>query len=298
MSSIHRAIATRLNRAPSQPANRCRSHWQRPASPWPVAMAGGMALGLILGCAQPAMAADDGIATDRPDFVESSDTVGKGRFQIETSVAFERDKRGGSKSRVQSTPTLLRWGFADDLELRLETDGALRARSTTDGTTIRDNGFADSALGIKWHVADGDEARNLPGMAWLFHVDTPSGSRAFKGHGLRPSVRLTAEWDLPHDYSVGVMGGLYQERNESDKRYVGGILAATAGMPLAERWRGFVEVAGQQLTSARNGGNVVTFDTGLTWQLAPSLQLDTAVSRGISKAAPDWAWTVGFSVRF
>ncbi|WP_254926575.1 hypothetical protein [Janthinobacterium sp. PC23-8] len=34
----------------------------------------------------------DKIATDRPDFVESSNVVGKYRFQIETSVAQERNK--------------------------------------------------------------------------------------------------------------------------------------------------------------------------------------------------------------
>lgn len=255
-----------------------------------------LALGLTTSSASHA--ADDAIATDRPDFVESSDTVGKGRVQLETSVAFERDKGGGVRSLLRSTPTLLRWGVADDLELRLETDGALRLRTTAGGVTTRESGFADSAIGVKWHVRDGDESRGTPGLAWLLHADLPSGSRAFKGHGVRPSLRLTAEWELPRDFSVGVMGGVYQERNDEDRRYVGGILAATMGIPVVERWRGFVEVAGQQLASARNGGKVITFDTGLTWQLAPSLQLDTAVSRGISKAAPDWSWTVGLSARF
>ncbi|WAC70994.1 transporter [Roseateles sp. SL47] len=242
--------------------------------------------------------ADEGIATDRPDFVESSDTVGKGRFQIETSVAFDRDKSNGVRSRAWSTPTLLRWGAWDNVELRLETDGAVRTRVSADGQTDKASGFADSSLGIKWHIADGAEDGSSPGMAWLFHVDAPSGSSEFKGEGWRPSARLTAEWDLPRDLSAGIMAGLYQERNSENRRYVGGILAATLGIPLKESWRAFVEVAGQSLTSNRNGGKVVTLDAGLTWQLSPDLQLDTAVFRGISKAAPDWSWTVGVSVRF
>jgi hypothetical protein len=41
------------------------------------------------------VAADtDTIATDRPDVVESSLTVGKWRFQIETSVGVEHDHSG------------------------------------------------------------------------------------------------------------------------------------------------------------------------------------------------------------
>lgn len=242
--------------------------------------------------------ADDGIATDRPDFVESSDTVGKGRFQIETSVAFDRDKTQGIRSRTRTTPTLLRWGAWENVELRLETDGATRAKVTADGVTDTTSGFADTSLGLKWHVADGSEDGSRPGMAWLLHVDAPSGSSAFKGQGWRPSVRFTAEWDLPKDLSAGVMAGLYQERNSDNHRYLGGILAATLGVPLRENWRAFVEVAGQSLASNRNGGKVVTLDTGLTWQLTQDLQLDTAVFRGISKAAPDWSWTVGLSVRF
>ncbi|MBB3193637.1 transporter [Roseateles terrae] len=242
--------------------------------------------------------ADDGIATDRPDFVESSDTVGKGRFQIETSVAFDRDKTQGVRSRTRSTPTLLRWGAWDHVELRLETDGAIRSKVTAGGLTDTVSGFADTSLGLKWHVADGSEDGSRPGMAWLIHVDAPSGSSAFKGEGWRPSVRFTAEWDLPRDLSAGVMAGLYQERNSDNHRYVGGILAATLGVPLRENWRAFVEVAGQSLASNRNGGKVVTLDTGLTWQLTPDLQMDTAVFRGLSKAAPDWSWTVGVSVRF
>lgn len=38
---------------------------------------------------------EDTIQTDRPDFVESSNVVGKGRFQIETSIAYERDSNSG-----------------------------------------------------------------------------------------------------------------------------------------------------------------------------------------------------------
>ena len=70
-----------------------------------------------------AIAADDGIVTDRPDFVESSNVVGRGRFQIETSVLAERDKSDGVRARTYSMPTLLRYGVGDVLELRVETDG-------------------------------------------------------------------------------------------------------------------------------------------------------------------------------
>jgi hypothetical protein len=84
----------------------------------------------ITALASPAMAAgEEPIVTDRPDFVESSQVVGKGRLQIETSLAAERDRAGGATERTTSTPTLLRIGASDSIELRLETDGRMHAWS-------------------------------------------------------------------------------------------------------------------------------------------------------------------------
>jgi Putative MetA-pathway of phenol degradation len=239
--------------------------------------------------------AEEGIKTDRPDFVESSDVVGKGRFQIETSIAFERDRADGLRARVRSTPTLLRLGVSETLELRLETEGALRLR--VDGAPPI-SGFADTALGVKWHIADGDEASGKPGMALLMHLDLDTGSRAFRGQGKRPSVRLTAEWELADDYSFGVMPGLFQERNDAGKRYVGALAAATVGIPLGETWRGFVELSARQLAAKKNGGNVFTFDAGVSRPFGSDTQIDVAFSRGINRNATDFGWTVGFSQRF
>jgi hypothetical protein len=49
----------------------------------------------------------DKIVTDRPDFVESSNVVGKGCFQRETSAERERNKADGLRERGFSTPTLV-----------------------------------------------------------------------------------------------------------------------------------------------------------------------------------------------
>jgi hypothetical protein len=245
-----------------------------------------------------ATAAEDAIATDRPDFVESSDVVGKGRLQIETSVAVERDSRDGVRSRLYSTPTLLRMGVSETVELRLETDGLLDQRVDEAGVRTSERGVADLSIGAKWHVQEGDEEGLRPGIAWLLHVDADSGSRAFRGQGWRPSLRLVAEWEFAGGYSAGVMPGLFIERNDLGERYVGGILAAVAGKSFTDQTRGFVELSGQQLASSKNGGNVVTFDLGLAYLVSRSMQVDTAVSWGLNKNTPDISWIAGFSVRF
>lgn len=248
----------------------------------------------------PRAQADEPIGTDRPDFVESSDVVGTGRFQLETGFAIERNKADGVKDRLTTTPTLLRLGLNDTMELRIETDGITRLRSedTATGVTTHERGYADTAIGIKWHTMDGDTASGRPAMAWLLHADLDTGSRAFRGDGVRPSLRAVAEWELPHDWSVGVMPGVFVDKNEDGDRYVGGIAAVTVGKAWTDRFKTFFELAGQQLASRKNGGNIVTWDTGATYLVTNDVQVDVGFSWGATKDTPDFAWGMGVSVRF
>ena len=243
-----------------------------------------------------AHAADDTIATDRPDFVESSDVVGPGRFQVETGLTSDRHAQGGVAVRTLTTPTLLRYGSGETTELRLETDGWTHERTTAPGTSLTEHGWSDLSFGVKWHVLD--NAGTTPGVAWLLHVDTATGSAPFRGQGLRPSLRAAIEWDLPEEFSVGLMPGIYLDRDDAGKRFAGGIFAVTLGKEWSPRWHSFLEVAGQQLAAKRNGGSVVTLDTGLAFVATPTLQLDIEVSRGLTDAAPDFESGVGVSIKF
>jgi len=249
------------------------------------------ALAVALSSCALAQAADDTISTDRPDFVESSDVVGAGRFQVETGMTADRTTRDGVTVRTLTTPTLFRLGVGETTELRLETDGWTRER--VDGATT--HGWSDLSFGLKWHMQDGKDA--TPGIAWLLHVDTATGSKAFRGEGLRPSLRAAIEWDLPDEFSLGVMPGVYVDRVDG-KRFAGGILAATLGKEWSPRWHSFLELAGQQLASKRHGGSVVTLDAGLAFAATPTLQLDIEASHGLTDAAPDLEAGVGVSIKF
>jgi hypothetical protein len=244
--------------------------------------------------------ADDAIATDRPDFVESSDVVDAGQVQLEVALNIERDRSGGFKARARSTPTLLRIGLGHALEARVETDGFISARVTDQATgiTTRDSGAADVALGLKWHMSDGDEKTGKPSTAWLLHVDLDSGSSAFRGDGKRPSLRFVAEWDLPGETSIGVMPGLARDTDPNGKRFTAGILAVTASTELATHWRGFVELAGQRLASGSRGGNIATFDAGVTYQINNDMQVDLSFQRGLTRYTPDLGAGLGWSIRF
>ena len=240
--------------------------------------------------------AEEPISTDRPDFVESSSTVGAGRWQLETSAAWERGRDGDAVATTWSTPTLLRVGVGAQWELRVETDGWQHARVAGGGGVASARGMGDLSLGAKYHIAHAGPAG--ASMAWLLHADVPSGADAFAGRGVRPSLRLTAEWELAHDNGLGVMAGVVHDSDAAGRRFDAGILAMTAGHAFTPRLRGFVEVAGQQLAAPAHGGNIVTFDAGATWRLDEDSQLDVAANLGLSSPAPDRALTLGWSRRW
>lgn len=243
---------------------------------------------LLLAVAMANAHAAEPIATDRPDFVESSQTVGVRRVQIETSVAWEKD----DDTRTFATPTLLRVGLADDWELRVEGDGWLRSSGAGD----RERGAADVSVGAKYHVAGSGE--HGPSLAWLVHADLPSGDRAFRGHGVRPSVRLVAEWELPNDYSLGVMPGLVRESDDDGRRYTAAIFGVVVGKAWTARFRTFAEVALPQVARGSDGGTLALLDLGGAWLLSDDVQLDAAYSAGLNSRSPDHGVTLGLSARF
>lgn len=233
----------------------------------------------------PAAAQSPTIATDRPDFVESSQTVGRGRFQFETSVNSDVTRTSGSRETVWGSPTLLRYGVSERVELRVETDGF--QRMITNGsvrTTV--SGMADAAVGIKWHVRNG--------VAVLVHADLPSGSPLFRGRGVRPSLRGVAEFELPMAMSLGVMPGVAYDADDTGTRFVMGMFGATVGKAWNDVFRTFVEYSAQEIKPSRRGANVITYDFGAAYLVRRNWQLDAAVSIG-SGAAPDYSFTLGLS---
>ena len=262
---------------------------------------GAAILGVLLATAA-ARAADDGkIVTDRPDAVESSDTVGRGRFQIETSFAREwtrKDQATGLRRVSTSTPTLLRFGIVDDIELRIETNGRIRTSLRGDGDAELVKGWADAAIGLKWKQQDGDIGTGRPDIAWLVHADLASGSRTVRGNGLRPSVRMVAEFDMPEAVAIGVMPGVTWDKRTDGKREVSGILAVVVGKEWSDKVRTFAEIALPRIATARNGGNVALLNLGIDYWIEKHVKVDLSIQRGLNRNTPDWGGAVGFSIKF
>jgi hypothetical protein len=240
---------------------------------------------------------DDTINPDRPGVVETSKVVGQGRLQLETGVQWDRQRDDSSHDRTLTSPTLLRIGLGESTELRIETDGRTIVHESIPFTGVHTvtAGWADTEVGLKWHLAD--QQGNAPSTGVLLHAALPSGSSELRGIGLRPSLRLVAEWELPHDLSFGVMPGLGSDSDDNGARYGYGILAANLGKEFNERLHGFVELAAPQIARASHGGTQASFDAGLTWLLNKDCQLDVQLNHGLNHRTPDLSLAFGVSIR-
>jgi hypothetical protein len=241
---------------------------------------------------------DGQIVSDRPDLVETSEVVGKGRVQLETGVLLERERDAEERARTYSTPTLLRIGLNDSVELRLESEGRTirHTRDKASGERSTVAGYADTAVGFSWHVADGGGKQ--PSMAVLVDAELPTGSTLLRGRGARPSLRVVGEWDLPHDLQLGVMPGVAVDNDEdSGRRYTYGLLGVALEKAFGERLHGFAEVALPQIAHSEHGGTQARFDVGAAWFLSKDCQLDTMFSRGLNHRTPYAGFTVGLSIR-
>lgn len=245
-------------------------------------------------------AEEDKIATDRPDFVESSFTVGKNRFQFEASIAFDAEKSGTLEENTYTTPTLLRYGIADVWEVRLETDGPIHyeTRETSTGITTLERGTTDMSLGMKWHTQDEAETGLRPSLAWIYHVDIPSGSNSFRGNGMSPSVRAVMEWELSEFHSLGIMPGIIHDKYVTGERFTAGILGIVLGQAWTEKFRTLIELAAARITEKKYGGSVVFYNVAGAYLLTNMIQADMSMSWGASDAAPDFSWSLGLSARF
>ena len=278
---------------------------------------------IALAIALPGLAiAQVPIGTDRPDFVESSSTVGAGAIQVEGSFAFDTETTGVGNIDTWATPFLFRVGIANSWELRLESDWFTQYRVTEqtlsnstselNSRQITTNGISDFSVGVKWSFFPSEES-SRPAMAALVHADLPIGSAELRGFGIRPSFRVVAEWsfhipwidgdyvdqgDFRGDWGIAIMPGFQLDRDEFS-RYPSGVLGLVISRGLfSPRFRVFSEMAFEQITRDEYGGNIGLIQTGGTFLLNDWWQIDSAVAFGLTDNAPNFGMTFGLSGLF
>ena len=228
-------------------------------------------------------------APGRIDFLDSPAVIGLGQWQFDPLFPT-------LPAPHDSDPTRLTPQFASHfarLAVPVNASQTMELRAATASSTFepplesandrlrRLHGFSDISLGAQWRVRGGD-AGWLPGVAWLADVETTMGSPAFRDRDVRPSLRATAQWELPQQMTLGVMPGLYRDRGDDGKHFAAGVLAVTLGKSWTPRLQSFVELAGQTLSRSQSDASLLDVDTGIAFVASKTLQVDMVVSRSLS----------------
>ena len=136
-------------------------------------------------------------------------------------------------------------------------------------------------------------------MALLAHVSLPLGGETVASPRADPSVRLSAAHTLSDRVGLGwnlgweatsyrdTLGGVHTRT-----RFV---YTASFGIELAERSGAFIEIFGD-LPANDPAPAVHSLDGGVTFLIAPRVQLDLAAGFGLDADAPDRF--VGFGISF
>ncbi len=214
------------------------------------------------------------IATDRPDFTESTEVVPRNRVQLEAGATVE----WSDGASVAGAPELLlRWAPLRRLEFRLEAPGY---------STASEGGFGDAAAGAKLQLGPVSEV----GLAAIGMLTVPVGDSARSAGGIDPSLIVTAARDLSAGVGLGIQasGGFVS----SDDRVDLG-LTLVIGVAVAERVGSFLELAAADLA----GDAALVLHHGYTLSLSPDAQLDVHAGVGLAGASPDVFVGVGVAVR-
>lgn len=223
------------------------------------------------------------IITDRPDVTESSVVVPKDSLQIENGATWTSDH--GSKT-YDLSESLIRIGLSTRTEFRFVVPNYLGGITGQDAT-----GFGDIAVGMKQQIGP------LPGgvdLSVIVAWSLPTGARQVSSHGYDPFIKLPWSKELGLGWSFGGMQSLFWNTDGARRN---GDWEATFYLEkeITKPWDAFVEYAGD---FSQRGGPKEIAHLGAAYRVTPNQQVDFHFGFGISNAAPNRFFAIGYSIRF
>lgn len=225
------------------------------------------------------------LITDRPDFTESTVTVGQDIAQIEFGYTYIDN--GDSDVHSLGEP-LLRYGtLAEWLELRL---GIFPLEE--DGET----GFSDLYFGFKIALTPQDGL--LPEMALIPQTFTPTGSGGFTAGGWQPGINWIYGWQINDFLSTAGSTQINRRFEDSGDSFLRLAQSWTLSFSLSEKVGAYTEWFALFPMDSGAAENEHYINGGLTYLINNDLQFDVRVGWGLNEATEDFFAGAGLSVRF
>jgi hypothetical protein len=244
---------------------------------------------LVVPDALPALAAE--IDPDRPELTDSAKLVPRGAVQLESGVAFSRERRAGlAAEKTFEAEADLRIGISRDVELNLGWSPLVRVRGPKD-----DTGIGDVTLGVRYRFVEGLEDE-LPHVAAKVFAKLPVADEPI-GTG-RPDfgLLLLASFELPQEFELEVnVGGAAIGQSRPNDYLAQAIATASLSRALAPSLLGFLEFLFNS-RDQRDGREQLAVNIGLVYRLTHRLAIDAGVQTSLAGRGPDYVVRTGVSV--
>lgn len=241
---------------------------------------------------------EEPIATDRPDFTESSKNVGRGRGQVEIGYTYSQNRTQGVQSAHSYPEMLVRLGvFADWLELRVGQNVLVSRSLGTEGQPHLSRGADDLYIGVGIGLTE--QLKFLPESRLLFQATLPTGASSLTSAKTLPGLNYLYGWEVTERISLGGSTQANAAVDADGGSYLEMAQSLTVGFSLTKKLGAFTEWFAffPYGATAKGAAAEHYLDGGFTYKVTPNFQLDIRAGVGLSQQADDFFVGSGFAVR-
>jgi len=240
---------------------------------------------------------DEPLHSDRPDFTETSTTVGRGVTQLEMGYTYRQDANDGERTHSHRYPEMLcRVGvMADWLELRLAWNYAHEPGVPAQPLPGQ-HGAEDLYVGAK--VALTPQESILPEIAVTPQMLVPTGADEFTAGEVLPGINWLYGWDITDRLSFAGSSQCNRALDEeTDAPFLLLAQSFTVGISLSEHLGNYYEWFVLVPDGADSQSTEHYFNGGFTIPVTLNLQLDVRAGIGLNDAAENFFAGAGAVVR-
>ena len=243
---------------------------------------------LLLACCSPLAAQElRPLSTDRPDTTESAYTVDAGHFQFEMeAVAWTRD---GDDDSVTLGELNAKYGLNASTDLQVVIPFYTHEDSGAEG-------FGDIEVRLKRNLWGNDSEGTA--FAVMPYLKLPTANSDLGNGKLEGGIIVPFSFDGPGQCTCAVMTQLdFAEDGDGSGYHAISVNSATICQPVTDELSAFFELVG--IFSADSDDHTEAyFNTGCTYALDDTTQLDGGIRLGLTDASADVTPFLGVSKKF
>jgi hypothetical protein len=240
---------------------------------------------------------DEPLASDRPDFVEASVTVGRGVAQVEMGYTFISNDDPGLTHREHSVPEMLwRIGmFAEWFEFRIAFNHLSGSDLIAPLPIDNFSGGEDLYLGVKLGLTPQEGI--LPEMALILQMTVPTGHPDLTAGETLPGFNWLYGWEVNDFIGIGMSTQGNKAIDDVGDEYFEFAQAITINYALAEKLSAYTEWFALIPSGGTTAFTEHYMDGGFVFRATNNLQFDIRAGIGLSERANDYFTGAGVVLR-